>query len=389
MQNVHNLEGALIYYPGTAHWKAYELAGRRASAARAEKKEHLMIGLWKKACVAARFMRSRAFLASLLIVAAAGIIGQVSAHTHALYLVDGSQRTLAYVPPEQAVALAEDGASISRYGALTQVNTAKGNLFNAQIRVDGKVIDCEVKNGVTVGELLYEQGIHYDGNDLLSLDAQRSIQNGDQIVLQRVEYNTRIQDEVIPYEVVHKTSSLIAPGDSKVLTKGQAGLRRYTYMTSTIDGKRQEDALLGEKLISEPVNETILIGSVAPVSPLDFDIEVDEDGKPLHYEKVFTNQVATGYSARPGAKTASGRVAVPGHVAVNPEEIPYGSQLYITTEDNQFVYGCAVAADTGIGLLYDVVDVDLFYDTYQESCLNGRRIVDIYVLSTPDQDDAA
>ena len=28
----------------------------------------------------------------------------------------------------------------------------------------------------------------------------------------------------------------------------------------------------------------------------------------------------------------------------------------------------------------NVVDVDLFYETYEESVLNGRRIVDIYVL---------
>ena len=113
---------------------------------------------------------------------------------------------------------------------------------------------------------------------------------------------------------------------------------------------------------------------------MDFDLNVDENGKPLEYARLLENQIATGYSARPGASTASGRAARAGHVAVNPEEIPYGSRLYIVSKDNSFVYGCAIAADTGIGLLNDVVDVDLFYDTYQESVLNGRRIVDIYVL---------
>ena len=66
--------------------------------------------------------------------------------------------------------------------------------------------------------------------------------------------------------------------------------------------------------------------------------------------------------------------------SVNPNKIPYGSKLYIATTDNRFVYGCAIAADTGIGLMANVVDVDLFYETYEESVLNGRRIVDIYVL---------
>ena len=43
-------------------------------------------------------------------------------------------------------------------------------------------------------------------------------------------------------------------------------------------------------------------------------------------------------------------------------------------------YGYAIAADTGTGLMDGVVDIDLFYDTYYESCLNGLRTVNIYIL---------
>lgn len=69
-----------------------------------------------------------------------------------------------------------------------------------------------------------------------------------------------------------------------------------------------------------------------------------------------------------------------GYVAVHPGEIPYGTRMYITSADNSFVYGFAIAADTGLGLLGDVIDVDLYYDTYLESCLNGKRNVNIYLL---------
>ena len=61
---------------------------------------------------------------------------------------------------------------------------------------------------------------------------------------------------------------------------------------------------------------------------------------------------AVAYSARPGAGTASGRKAIPGHIAVNPNVIPYGTKLYITTPDNKVVYGYAVAADTGTALVF-------------------------------------
>lgn len=68
------------------------------------------------------------------------------------------------------------------------------------------------------------------------------------------------------------------------------------------------------------------------------------------------------------------------YVAVHPEEIPYGTRMYITSADGSFVYGCAIAADTGTGLMDDIIDVDLYYDTYTESCLNGRKYVNIYIL---------
>ena len=81
-----------------------------------------------------------------------------------------------------------------------------------------------------------------------------------------------------------------------------------------------------------------------------------------------------------GPVPPAGRRADVGHVAVNPDVIPYGSKLYITSADGKFIYGYAIAADTGTGLMQGIVDVDLFYDTYYESCLNGRRIVNIYIL---------
>ena len=36
--------------------------------------------------------------------------------------------------------------------------------------------------------------------------------------------------------------------------------------------------------------------------------------------------------------------------------------------------------DTGIGPMQNIIDIDLYYESYLESALNGRRIVDIYVL---------
>ena len=69
-----------------------------------------------------------------------------------------------------------------------------------------------------------------------------------------------------------------------------------------------------------------------------------------------------------------------GTVAIRAAEIPYGTKMYITSPDNRFIYGFAIAADTGVGLMQNIIDFDLFYETYRESALNGRKYLNVYIL---------
>lgn len=346
-----------------------------------------MSRIWKEARALAAFLRSRAFALGMLSVVLAFVIFQISTMTNVVYVTDEEGSELHYTMESDPGKIFETYAGqldqkqtgyrglSGHYAELNTTRTCK-----ASIQADGGISFHDVPVGTTVGDLLYQQGITYDGNDLLTPDADKPILDGDQITLQRVEYERYTEDEEIPYQTVRKNTSLIRLGRTQTIQQGAEGSKTLTYMRRTVDGRREEVQLLGENVTKPPVTELILIGSEVPVSNLDFDLEVDENGKPLHYSRLLTDQIATGYSARPGVRTASGRYAIPGHVAVNPNKIPYGSKLYIATTDNRFVYGCAIAADTGIGLMANVVDVDLFYETYEESVLNGRRIVDIYVL---------
>lgn len=347
-----------------------------------------MLNLWTKIRAAGNFLHSRTFTVSMLSLVLAFVVFQITATTNRIYITDGEERTVKFTMENKPNAILSEVStqnlpeSNSGFeglsGHFAQVNL--DTVYTASVTVDGVTTDYTVPIGTTVGELLYENGITYDGNDLLSPDSDKPVGDGEEITIERVEYERYTEEEPIPYETVHKNSSLIKLGSSKTIEKGEDGVKTLSYVQRTVDGVKEDVQLLGEHITKPPVTETILVGSPAPVSPIDFDLDVDENGKPVNYSRKLTNQVATGYSAREGAKTASGRYAVPGHVAVNPKEIPYGSRLYIVTEDNKFVYGCAIAADTGIGLMADIVDVDLFYDTYEESVLNGRRIVEIYVL---------
>ena len=112
----------------------------------------------------------------------------------------------------------------------------------------------------------------------------------------------------------------------------------------------------------------------------EYDYPLDENGTPINYKYVLHNQRATGYWRAGRAWGASGEYCMAGTVAVRANEIPYGTKMYIRTPDGNFIYGYAVANDTGTGLMQGIIDVDLFYETYEESCLNSVRWVDIYIL---------
>ncbi len=105
---------------------------------------------------------------------------------------------------------------------------------------------------------------------------------------------------------------------------------------------------------------------------------LNEDGIPQTYTDVIEG-VACAYTAPDGAVTATGTTPRIGTVAVNPKTIPYGSKLFIVSNSG-YVYGYAVAEDTGGDLLNNNILVDLYMNT-REDCLNfGRRTVKIYVL---------
>ena len=105
----------------------------------------------------------------------------------------------------------------------------------------------------------------------------------------------------------------------------------------------QEAELLGENIILKPTTQIHLVGGDVPVSPYDFGYTIVNNA-PTSYKSVITNAKATGYSAGGNARGASGNSLSAGHVAVNPNLIPYGSKLYITSADGSFVYGYAIAS---------------------------------------------
>ncbi len=252
--------------------------------------------------------------------------------------------------------------------------------FPVTVKADGHNYNLYVTEG-TVEDVLNELDISYDGNDILTPDPSKTLEDNDVISLQRVDYQNRSEELVIPFETETKPSPLLRNGRTITLQSGSEGSKTLTYSQRTVDGVVEEEQLVGEAVTKSPVKQKLLVGADVPVSPLDFGVATDANGVPLNYSRVLTNQVATGYNIRrSNVRGASGMKLSAGYVAVRPDEIPYGTRLYITSADGSFVYGYAIAADTGLGLMDGLIDIDLYYDTYTESCLNGRQLMNVYIL---------
>ncbi len=287
------------------------------------------------------------------------------------------------------VILKEAGITLGEYDTIEMIERAErvyhltiDRAFDVAFDNGGVSQTVEMMEDETVADLLEKAGVTLGPDDTISPALTELVTPDTQVVLQRITYQTRTVTETVPYETIEKQTPLLKDGKTRQLEAGSNGSQERTSVFKYINGQYAETVSETINVTLEPVDEVILHGnSKASVTTLEApqDLALDANGNPVSYVKKITGK-GTAYSAWEGAKTASGRYAIPGHVAVNPNVIPYGSKLYIKSSDGKFVYGYAVAADTGIALMDGRVTVDLYFDTYLESCLFGAKTMDIYVL---------
>lgn len=258
-------------------------------------------------------------------------------------------------------------------------------VYDVSISVDKKLI--KVMSSGTVADALCSAEIQLDDNDLINIGLSEKLNEFTSIQINRVEVMQEVYIEVIDYATEYKEDETLTLGHQEVIVDGVEGevekLVEHTY----IDGELISSDIINED-VTEPVDEVVLMGTKKSnyiaemsISKLDVpdDLVLDENGVPVSYSSVYTGK-SCAYSAKPTAKTASGKQVKVGYVAVDPSLIPYGTELYIATTDNSAVYGYAIAADTGTALLDGRILVDLFMGSYEDSCDWGARQVNIYVL---------
>ena len=108
-------------------------------------------------------------------------------------------------------------------------------------------------------------------------------------------------------------------------------------------------------------------------------LTLDANGVPTDYAYCITGKATAYYS---GTHTATGTRVRQGSVAVDPREIPYGTEMWIISADGSIVYGYCRAEDTGGFAQWEHgATVDLYMRAYDDCVKWGWRGVNVYILN--------
>lgn len=257
--------------------------------------------------------------------------------------------------------------------------------FELTVNADGESFPVKLTEG-TVADALEKAGVTIDEDDFVNFRLNASVYDGMKITVSRVEYVERNIESSLECEKIYKDNSNWVIGTEVVLEEGANGAHVMTYKDKYVDGKFVSSEIVADEITKAPVSAVVERGTALaePYAKMENPEQLKlVDGIPENYTRIISGK-ATAYSAKPGALTASGRYAVVGTVAVNPNVIPYGSEVYVVAQDGSRVYGYAIAADTGYGMMDGSIAVDVFMGSYEDSCKWGAVYVDIYVLSEGD-----
>jgi len=277
---------------------------------------------------------------------------------------------------------------------------------------DGKKL-VATSYGETVEELLDRLGFALTPMDSLSVSPSAKTYDGMTLTVSRTTTVEKTVESELEFSITYCYDASIPQGEEVVLTEGKPGRVRRVFSVCYVNGGEVSRKLLRETVLTQPVDTLIAIGTYVepteepkptqpenkPTQPEKQPVEIPEKDMPcgngrlviadgkitlpngdvLTYNR-YDMFVATAYCREEvgGQVTALGTPTRVGAIAVDPKVIPYGTRMFIVTQDGKYIYGEAVAEDCGSAIKGK--RLDLFYETMPECNKFGIRNCDVYFL---------
>jgi uncharacterized protein YabE (DUF348 family) len=232
----------------------------------------------------------------------------------------------------------------------------------------------------TVQDVLEQNNIILNEKDSVNYSLTDEVFANMAIKVTRVTESVITVTDKIPFKTIKRPNNSMEKGQDKIVQEGSDGVSEKQYAVIMHDGEEVSRQLIGEKVLTEPKERVHEYGTIA--------VAKTSRGETFRYKKVL-DMTATAYDLSyescgklPGDKyygiAATGMKIRRGVVAVDPRVIPYYSRLYIEAPDGSWIYGYAVAGDTGGAIKGN--KIDLFMDSATEVKNFGRRKAKVYIL---------
>lgn len=335
------------------------------------------------------------------------------------YLINDSGRIVIHTTytTDPAVVLTEAGFTLGE----DDIYTTEPGLGVSEIKVQrkqlitinhGDRVLSVVSYGETVESLLERLSLLLAPEDVVSVPLTSQTFDGLNITISRSIQMEETYIAAIPYETTYCYDPALAEGEEVVLTPGVNGEVLCTATVVYLDGKEISRTVLSENVVTQPVKAVVAVGTyieqAAPETepaetqptqpptkpstsngikpeftgtPIISDGQIiTPNGEVLTYTRVEEFKATAYNNVDPGCTiyTATGTLCRVGAIAVDPKVIPYGTRMYIVSNDGRYVYGIATAEDCGKSIKGN--RIDLYFDTVDECNTFGIRNCQVYFL---------
>lgn len=239
-------------------------------------------------------------------------------------------------------------------------------------------------HGETVEALLVRLNLSLGANDTASWPMGEETFDGMRLRVEQIIHQDQTYTAAIPYSTSRCYDPSLPEGMEIVVTQGKDGELLCTATVTYVNGEEVSRNVLSQTVTRNAVEEVVVIGtglSTDPATDADMPIITDNliilpNGEVLTYVDSTTCH-ATAYYNR--GTTATGTTAQSGVVAVDPSFIPFGTRMFIITDDGEYIYGIGTAEDAGDGNIIGS-RIDLWFPTRDECIQFGYRNCTVYFL---------
>ncbi len=315
-------------------------------------------------------------------------------HAENTYVItDGDQVTVfSTYETDPAAVLTEAGVALSADDMYTTEMTDGVSEITVQRNQNITVYNCgeqiqTTSYGETLDALLSRLGVPAYGDYRVSAPMDTMTFDGMVVTVDHVVEQTQTYTMDIPFETTYCYDASMPVGTEEVIVTGVAGQMTCTAKVNYTNAVETNRITLNQEVVNQPVTQVIAVGTgteetLDENAPAIGDgIIITADGQMLTYDKSeqFKTTAYNHTDAGCDMITATGTTVRLGTVAVDPTVIPYGTRMFIVSNDGAYVYGIATAEDCGGGVKGN--HIDLYFPTTDECWQYGVRSATVYFLN--------